>query len=720
MPDYSVHAEVLALLNESQDAEDDLRQQAREAHLFVDKRDGQWEPHWWNANKGKPRYTFDQTTPIIEQVSGELAKKDFDIKIKPGSGDTSKESAEVMDGIIRAIENMSDARRVYNCAARNGVTAGLDGWLITQKYVDDDSFDQDLAIEPIANYVDSVWFDASSKMQDASDARHCFVLEAIGSDAYKSKYPDGSGQSVGSGSDNSAYYHKADQIIIGQIYYIKEVDRTLYRMTDGSVYKSGPDFDAVVDELEAEGVTVELERKRKDRIVYSRLFDNKGWLGEEQKTVFSMLPVIPVYMNYKVFEDKRLYRGVVEKLMDAQRVYNYAKSREIEEGALAPRAKYWMTPKQASGFESTLGTMNTNSDPVQLYNPDSEAPGAPMQSGGAQINQGLMAVSESMRQTIGQVAGMFAANMGDNPGLQSGVAIEKLQDRGDVMTYSYQESLEIAISQTAKVLVDAIPKVYTTERQIQVIGSDGSDEVLALNKPIYDAQSGRIIIMNDISGGRYSVSCNAGPSFRSKQAETVAAVLEIGQVDPSVIELGGDILFSNMTAPGMDVIAARKRQQLMNAGMIPQSQMTEEELQQAQAAAQQPPPPDPGMLIAQAEIKKSEAQTQKVLVDAQAKSAELMLKERKDQRESVKQAQDAELNSSKLALQKQSIEFGQMMQAMQQQMAQQAQLVDLLNRQADTLTKLKDAIGADAIIAPGAVAAYSGQTEQVIDAQQEL
>jgi hypothetical protein len=151
--------------------------------------------------------------------------------------------------------------------------------------------------------------------------------------------------------------------------------------------------------------------------VYSRLFDGGGWLTDEQKTVFSQVPVIPTYGNFKVIEEKTVYRGAVQKLMDPQRVMNYSLSREIEEGALAPRAKYWMTAAQSAGHEDKLKSLNTNSDPVQFYNPDPEAPGPPQQNGGAQINPGLRTISEAMRNIMGQTAGMFAANMGDNPGL---------------------------------------------------------------------------------------------------------------------------------------------------------------------------------------------------------------------------------------------------------------------------------------------------------------
>ncbi len=72
MTDFSDHSKVLIALADVQSAESDRRDATREAHLFIDKPDGQWEPYWWRVNAKKPRYTFDQTSPIVDQIAGEM------------------------------------------------------------------------------------------------------------------------------------------------------------------------------------------------------------------------------------------------------------------------------------------------------------------------------------------------------------------------------------------------------------------------------------------------------------------------------------------------------------------------------------------------------------------------------------------------------------------------------------------------------------------------
>jgi hypothetical protein len=614
--DYEDHAKVINLLTAAQGADSDMRDQARDAQLFVSKKDGQWEPYWWNANQNKPRYTFDMTCPIVDQVAGEIEQADFDIRVSPAGGDATKDVALTYDGIIRNLENISNAKDVYTSAARGMITTGYDGWRIVQKYADDNSFDQDLMIEKIHNFIDRVWFDPASEQQDKSDARYCFVLHPVAKDEFDKRWPESTGTSVPDDRDGEAYYDKAEVVVIGELLYVEKEERELVLMSNGQTYEADDDFEKVVDDMALVGVTEIKRRKRKVNKVCSRFFDNDGWLGDDKDTVFNRIPVIPVYGNYKIIENKTVYSGVVEKLMDSQRVLNYSMSREIEEGALAPRAKYWMTLTQAAGHEDSLSTMNTNSDPVQFYNVDPEMPGPPQQNGGAMVNPGLRTISEAMRGMIGYSAGMFASNMGDNPGLQSGVAIRSLQNKGDNATFKYNKAVQVAIAATGKVLVDAIPKVYDTERTMRILYEDNSFEMATINQPVIDQQTGEVVMLNDLSQGVYDVICKAGPSFKNRQQETLEMIIEMAKVDPTIMQIAGDVMMQNINSPAADQIAERKRDQMLKAGMIPMSQLTDEEQAQIQQQmAQQGQQQDPASIMAQAEMLKGQAEMARAQIE---------------------------------------------------------------------------------------------------------
>ena len=622
--DFDDHGWMLKQLRKAQEAETDSRNWAREAELFIAKRDGQWEPHLVQQNSKKPRYTFDQVSPIIEQIAGPMERADFDIKVSPLGGNASKETAETYDGLVRNIETVSNAVQIYNAAGRKGVVSGIGGWRVVHDYVTSDSFDQDLKIERISNFVDRVWFGPFEE-PDASDAPYAWVLSGMNPEDFKAKHPDRAEMSVDNSRSDHAYFYKSDVVVTGEFLYKKEIPVELILMSDGQVFEEGEKYRAVVDELAALGITEIKRRIAHRKCVYSRKFDLNGWLKDgkddkPKKTVFKdWLPIVPVLANFDVIDGKVIYYGAVEKLMDPQRVFNYTKSREVEEGALAPREKIVATQKQAAGHEAQWAKLNTSSDPVMFYNPDPEANGPPSKMPGAQINAGLATLSESMRGILSDSAGMHAATMGDNPALQSGVAIDKLQDRGDIGNNKYSTAREIAQRHTGRILVSAIPEIYPPRRQVRILDEDGTTSMVTIGEEVIDNETGQIVVMNDLSQGQYDVACHSGPSFKNRQSETVRALVEIGKVDPEVIAMSGDVLLQNIQAPGMSALARRKRAQLFKAGIIPMEDMTEEEKAQVQAAQAQPPQEDPMMVAARAE----EAKAQADLVDAQTKQAKV-------------------------------------------------------------------------------------------------
>jgi hypothetical protein len=742
---YTNLENVKAQLKEAQDAESDIRERARDADHFVNKIDGQWEPDVLQQlqRAGRPRYTFDKTNPIIDQVVGEMDNADFTLKVRPSGGQATKGNAKVFDGMIRNIMNISNAENVFHQASKGFVTTGMDGWEVVQDWVDADAFEQDLFIRKVHNYIDRVWFLGNPQEQDNSDAPAVVKLSSITMREYDDQFPKAkSHQSIGDDRSQTVYTWKhTDLITIGQILYKKPRDIEIVQMSNGAVYQVDEKFEQVRDELAQAGITEERRRIRKSHRVYSRLFNNDEWLNEEEETVFDFLPICAVYGNYEISESKRIHRGIVEKLMDEQRVYNYAVSREIEEGALAPRAKYWMTNEQVEGHTATLATMNTNCDPVQIYNHvDNQPP--PFWQGGSQVNPGLQATAQRASEDLNASAGLFSANMGDNPGLQSGVAIDRQVTKGDNSTTKWFRSMEYAQCYMGKVLINAIPRVYDSTRQVRMINADGSFEMQTLNQKVFDQDTQQMVEINNLAAGQYDVVCESGLNFKSQQRETAAAFAEIAGIDPTVMEMARDVWFKNLDALGMDEVSARARQMLLQQGLIPEEQWTDEERQkaaEAQAqAAQQAEQPDPAMVLAQAEQAKAEAdqmnaqvKIQQVQGEQQIKALELQLEEQKIQLDIAKfqREKDDKFNveAAKISQGQQKIDQDDLKIQLQQQQQQfenalavQRQQMESLSAAVEQMKGIREASGADAIIGDGIVNNFKTQSAIVAGEQKEV
>ena len=727
MIDYSNIQAVNEQLAASQEAETDNRKLVSDAHDFLEKKDGQWEPEIIQKSTGRYRGTFDKCNPVVNGIVGEIEQADFDIRIRPAGGDATKELAKTYDGLVRNIETMSNASHVYASAAREMVAAGLGGWEVITDWADPDSFNQDFIIRWISDYDNRVWFDAGSLRQDASDARHVFVIDSITPDEYKSRFPKGSGQSVDSDDNFDTYDYKPEFIKVGRIIYKQDYMKELVLMSDGSVYENDEDFKKVKDELDEQGITVKQTSNRKSYKVFSRLFDGSDFLTEPQETVFRSLPVIPVYGNFAVREGKIVYHGEVQDLIDAQRAYNYSRSREIEDVALSPPQRTWATRKQLSvpADKDAAEQMNTSAQRVYLYTPDPDTGGAPpFETGGPQASSG---VQQSVINSLDDITTSSARFPLQNGGLDnqlSGVAIQTLQNKADTGTIRYFRALEIAICSTARILTDAIPLLYDTMTQKRILNEDDSYEMIEINKRQIDFDTGEEVVLNDLSQGKYDVTCDVGPAFKNRQQETVKALNDLAQTVPGVGELAADIQLKNIATPGVDLVAERVRKLLVENGRIPDAQLTEEErgeIQQQQILAQQQPQePTAQDKIAEAEIARVQAETQDVQARALLKQEELRIKEQKDLLDAQSRAEKLQMEELMLSMKAQQQQLANQQAILEASVKGQAQVYETLNTQADTLKKLKDAMGVDTIVGDTNMQAYAQQAELITEQQDEI
>lgn len=638
--DFSKHSKVLVMITESQDANSDMRQGVRDAKLFLNKRDGQWDPYAITKMNGRFRGTFDMCTPIVDQISGEIDQSDFSLNVSPAGGESSMETAKIYNGLIRNIKNISNFEQVSNAASRSNVIGGFDCVEVVQDWVDGNTMDQDLLIQYVPNAVDSVWFDLGSVKQDASDARWGVKLIAVPLAEYKENHPKGANQSVGDDRHSEAYFNKSDVVVIGQLYYKKKVNIELVEMTNGAVYEVNDDFDKVKDELEQAGITIQLKsdgeekrRIRKSWRVYSRMFDGGDWLEDEIETVFDSIPLIPIYGNFDVFENKLIYFGKIEKLYDQQRILNYAMSRDIEDGALSPSPTKWMTADQAEGYD--YSKMNTDHAPIRLYNHVDNQPLMPTE-GGPVASSGLQTTIANTQQMISASANSFNALQGNAGVQQSGIAGSQQIEQGNTGSIKWFESKKIMECQVGKVLLPAMPRVYDSKRQVRILEEDGTSSMVTLNDNVFDKQTKTNVELNDLSKGLYDVLCDFGPAFNSQQKQTTQAFLDMAAIDPSFLQQGKDIMLKNLSVPGMDQMAERARVELFNAGLIPETQWTDEEKQQVvdqQAQAeQQPPQEDPALreargieLSGEADVMNAQTKQSEAQFNAQVKGAQVTL-----------------------------------------------------------------------------------------------
>lgn len=737
--DFEDHANVLIMIKEAQEPEEFRRDKVQEQKEFM--LISQWDSDIAKAFDGAKRYRgeFDQISPINDQISGEMTNSEFAISVSPAGGGATEDTADIYAGIIRNIENISDASNLYSQIGDSVVMAGLDGFEIVQKHIDANTFDQDLVFEPVADWYKSVWFDLAAIKQDKSDASWAIKLKEMPEAAYKKAFPDGKGVSIGDNVNftNRQSVNKFESVTVGQLYFKKAVDIPLVKMTSGAVYEKDEKFLKIQDEMAQAGEVIVNERVRKSWRIWSRLLDGSDWLKAAEKTVFTFVPLVPFYGNYSKLNTKDIYFGKTLKLMDAQRGLNFAVSGDTEDVAMTPTDAVWMTRKQGEGED--YSTMNIDRKAVRFFGPDGEAKSLPFKmtrSAGNPAMQTAMANFQSLLRTTGN---MDDPSMGQNPGLQSGKAIDSLIGQSNNGNVKWFKAMEIGLCHAYRICVDAIPKVYDAARQQRVLAEDGTDKIVDLNTNIFDEQTQTNVSINDLTKGVYDVTCSMGAAFKNQQEKESDRLIDMLAIDPAMIEISRDVLYKNQVGSGMGVIADRARKLGIKNGTVDPSEYTPEEQEQVQqeqaAAAQQPPQEDPLVIAAraeegkaQAELQNAQTNQQEAQFNAQVKVEEIQLEKDKIalKREELQlDAQKFQLGqgdkfneaAAKIDQGQQKIDLETQQQQFNQAMAQQQAQIDELKKQAETWKLIREASGVDVIVGPGTQAAFINQSREVIEAQ---
>jgi hypothetical protein len=109
------------------------------------------------------------------------------------------------------------------------------------------------------------------------------------------------------------------------------------------------------------------------------------------------------------------------------------------------------------------------------------------------------------------------------------------QREGDVSTFHFIDNLSRAIRHGGRILLDLIPKVYSTERMIRVLGEDMQPQnvqVAPTGQPPQPQanEAGEIIgHIYDITAGKYDLTVAAGPSYTSRRDEVMEIMTEWAQ-----------------------------------------------------------------------------------------------------------------------------------------------------------------------------------------------
>ena len=593
--------------------------------------------------EARPCLTINKIDAYVRQVTNQQRQQRPRIKVHGMNSQSDAKVAEVLTGICRHIEVNSDADHAYDNAFNYAVRCGFGYWRVKTDYVREDSFDQEIYIEPIHNPF-TVYFDPNSTLPDGSDAEKCLVTQVVSKKIFEKMYPDadtGVGFSQrGTGDSNSEWIMKED-IRIAEYWYTERKNDKLCLLSDGSSkFRSDLPSDG---ELLSRGLVIIDERptlKKQIKMIKCTAIE----VLEEGDWASKYIPIIPVYGEEFVIDNKRKKYGWVRMAKDPQRMYNFWKTSLTESIALAPKAKWLLAEGQDEGHENEWAQANIKAMPVLRYKQkDIEGVMAPTPT---RIQPeappaGIMAAAEGINADMQAVLGIFDPNQMATGNI-SGKSLNGQQQQIDLTNFHYYDNLTRSIKHTARIILDLVPKIYDQARVMRIIGDDGKPDLVEINKMQQDEQ-GIQKILNDVTVGEYDVVMDTGPGYNSKRLEAVNSMMPMLSADPNLMSVAGDLIFRNMDFPGADTIAdrlaaANPLAQIDDKSEIPpqvqmqlaQSKQQIEQLQQELQGMQL-------MLKNRSDVEqmKQEAETKRVLIKETNRAHEIELSDQKHHRDMV-------------------------------------------------------------------------------------
>ena len=350
--------------------------------------------------EGRPCLTINKLPPFIRQVVNDARQNKPAIVVHPVDDASDPETAEIMSGIIRNIEQSSNAEVAYDTAMECAVAGGFGYWRINTAYTSDDTFDQDIVIERIANPL-SVYGDCYSTAADSSDWNLAFVTDTLTKEQFEKRFKGADAVDWDTDyRDCGAPWLDGDNVMIAEYWRREEVARKIVALSDGQIL-SEDTYAQQKDLFDALGITVVgSPREVRSHKVTQRVMSGAEVL-EAVEWAGKYIPIVPVYGAEVNFKGKRHFRSLIRGAKDAQRIFNYWLTTSTELVALAPKAPFIGKKGAFETDAAKWATANTQSHAFLEYDGQDPPQRQPFSGIPAGALQEALNASDDMKAIVG-------------------------------------------------------------------------------------------------------------------------------------------------------------------------------------------------------------------------------------------------------------------------------------------------------------------------------
>lgn len=591
---------------------------------------------------GRPVLTLPRTSNFIRQIEAQLRQSQTSLQVSSKTNG-SKEDADIIANIVRAIESQSTAKNVYSLAGQFAVRTGLGFMRVVSDYPHWTSFDQNLYIEEITD-PSRVLFDPNARANLLQDAQYVFIESVMARSEFESTVASPSARER---IKNHGFQKYSDLVvddettIVLEYFYKTSKSTTIYKYVNSLTQ----DVILTEDRNSVDNTYILVNSRKTNKVVIKHcLFDGVEFYNETEFPG-QIIPVVPVFGEVCNVNGELIIKGAISDVKDAQRLLNYTASVEVEVVDAAPKAPWLIAEGSIDGYEEQWRKANTSNCAYLLYKNKNSNP--PPSRAAFDTNISAIATIKSQAEAdIQNIFGIFDTQLGANSQEVSGVAINARNAGAAKSTYVYRDNLNASIRQVGQILVDAIPTFYNG-RTITTIKANGVDAEVEVN-------------LNEMDG--FQVQVVSGPSDDTQRETLTSQLLNLATILPTAAPLLADIIVSNSDLIGSETVVARLKTLLPPAIVQAESQEIDEnmaktmlvqsaqQLDQLNASAQET---EQQLQQCQQELQTLKADksldAQKMQMDYEVKMKQLQIDATKLQLDFEISAQNLKLQEEKLA-----------------------------------------------------------------------
>ena len=573
----------------------------------------QWPSAIRNAreNTARPCLTMNLIRAHNKMISNEMRKNKSEVKFLGMGNGATADSAEVMQDLFRHTQQISDAQHLALPVARSwAVDGGIGYCRLVTRYEADDSFNQEIYLDPIDDPM-QVFIDPDIHVGgNALDAKFAFVFDDVPKDEFRDAYPElvakvKGTQPLGLGGVQG---DRRGESHIRVVEYFRKVPKrselvsflhqgqrfNFPRARFERLIKSKESRDGILDRETTRLREVTSDEVEWYLIVGSEVIEKTIWLGK-------YIPILRCIGEETVIEGRLDRKGHTRYMLDAQRMFNYFSSAQIEGLSLQTKAP-WLAPAKAIEEHEAIWRMSNIDNPAVLPynhvdpegNPEVPIP-PPQRIDPPAASAGFQQAMENSRQQIMMVSGQYENQLGEPGNERTGAAINARRSQSATANFHFQDNYEGMLIALGKQLLDLYPRLYDTKRIKRIVANDGIEYDLVIDPSLragYAAEAdfqGQVIkrIVNPLVG-KYEVAASVGPAHDTRREETVENMTLLLTQAPGLIPILGDVLLKNMQFEGAQEASLRLRRMVppvaLGQGPSQQEQLLQQQLTAMQGA----------------------------------------------------------------------------------------------------------------------------------------